>query len=89
MTEIVTREEFDKAVEAIWTEIEYQNSLPRRTEASEARQVPSFLTLGQVYLDNTARDWALNEGDEVALHGLRKLAAIFVRGMTYCGIRNR
>jgi hypothetical protein len=89
MTGIVTREDFDKAVEALWTEIEYQNALARRTEGSEAQQVPSFLTLGQVYLDIASRDWALNEGDELALHGLRKLAAIFVRGMTYCGVRSR
>jgi hypothetical protein len=89
MTGIVTRKEFDKAVEALWTEIEYQNALARGTEGSEAQHVPTFLTLGQVYLDAASRDWALNEGDELALHGLRKLAAIFVRGMTFCGVRCR
>jgi hypothetical protein len=53
-TTIVTREQFDAACEAVWSEIEYQNNLPRR-----------------------------------CLPSLRKLAAIFVRGMIYCGIRPR
>lgn len=33
---LVTREKFDKAVEALWTEIEYQNALSRRTDDDEA-----------------------------------------------------
>lgn len=85
----VTREQFDKTCEIIWSEIVYQNKLSRRTDESEATQVPSFLTLGQVYLNKTAEDWAMNKGDELALHGLRKIAAIFVRGMVYCGNRER
>lgn len=86
---VVTREQFDDACAALWSEIEYQNDLSRRTEGSEAREVPSYLTLGRVYLDKAATDWAMNEGDELALHGLRKIAAIFIRGMTYCGVRYR
>ncbi|MBY3263895.1 hypothetical protein HFO15_19915 [Rhizobium laguerreae] len=86
---IVTKEQFDEVCAALWSEIEYQNNLARRTDDSEALQVPSYLTLGQVYLNKAAEDWALNAGDELALHGLRKVAGIFVRGMVYCGVRNR
>jgi len=95
----ITREEFDQACEAVWSEIEYQNSLPRRT-ADEARTVPGFITLARVYLDRTAVAWTDHAGVEnkghgqdvvvpEALHGLRKVAAILVRGMIYCGIRPR
>jgi len=85
----ITREEFDVAVDAAWTEIEYQNSLNRRTPGSEAKDVPGFLTLGRRYLRETEDLWADNAGDELALNGLRKLAAIFIRGMVYSGIRSR
>ena len=35
----VTREEFDKAVEALWTEIEYRNALERRTEDEAKHEI--------------------------------------------------
>lgn len=85
----VTRKEFEEAMEAVWSEIEYQNSLPRRTEEAEAQEPPAFLTLGNVYNTKTAEDWAMQAGDEPALHGLRKLAGIYLRGMVYCGVRYR
>lgn len=85
----ITKEEFDKAVEAVWTEIEYQNTLPRRTDASEAKNVAGFLTLGRRYIRKAEDLWADNAGDEKALPGLRKIAAIFIRGMIYSGIRSR
>lgn len=85
----VTREEFDRAVEALWSEIQYQNNLSRRTDQAEAKEAPSYLTLGQVYLNKAGEDWAMQAGDEAALHGLRKLATIFLRGMIYCGVRER
>lgn len=85
----VKRDEFDRACEALWGEIEYQNHLPRRTNDSEATDVPGFLTLGQVYHDKTMVDWSAHVGDERALQGLRKLAAIYLRSMIYCGIRDR
>lgn len=99
MSRIITREEFDQATEAIWSELEYQNDLPRRI-ADEARTVPRFLNLARVYMDRTAADWADNPGESnqghgspvvvpKALHGLRKSAAVLVRGMIYCGIRFR
>lgn len=40
----VTREEFDKAVEAIWSEIEYRNDLDRRTDEDEAKDIEGFRT---------------------------------------------
>lgn len=91
----ITREEFDKATEAIWTEIEYQNNLPRRTEDSndktaEANDVAGFLTLARRYERKIEDDWADQPAPvEDALHGLRKVAAIFTRSMIYCGVRNR
>jgi hypothetical protein len=88
MSRIVTREEFDKAAEAVWSEIEYQNTLPRRTE-DEAKEPAGFFTLGEVYLRRGEDAWADNAGTEACLPGLRKLAAIFTRGMIYCGIRSR
>jgi len=89
MRKLITREEFDKAVEAVWTEIEYQNGLPRRTASAEAKDVPGFLTLGRRYMRKTEDLWADNACAEEALPGLRKLAAIFIRGMIYSGIRGR
>ena len=97
MPQYVSREQFDQAVEALWTEIEFQNNLPRRTE-DEALDVPGFLTLGKRYIRKTEDLWADNPGEHQpegtvkvtsSLHGLRKIAAIFLRGMIYNGIRNR
>ena len=90
----VSREEFDEAVEALWTELQYQDGLSIRT-ADEAKDVPGFLTLARVYLSETEKQWAHNPGVgeppqvEEALNGLRKCAAIFVRAMVYNGVRNR
>jgi hypothetical protein len=85
----MTREQFNEVCEAIWTEIEYQNNLPRRTEDSEAKDVQGYATLTRVYLRKLEEAWADNMGDEAALPFLRKLAAINARGMGHCGIRHR
>jgi hypothetical protein len=93
----VTREQFNAACDAVWTEIEYQNSLPIRTE-DEANSVASFLTLIRCYARRVEDAWTFNPGTVQedgkvqvtdALHGLRKLAAIAVRSMIYNGIRSR
>ena len=85
----VTREEFDAACEALWSEIVYQDNLPRRTD-DEAADVPGFATLARRYLRKVEDDWADQPGPvEDALDGFRKLGAIFVRGMVYCGVRHR
>ncbi len=90
----ITLEEFQEVCTAIWTEIFYQDHLPRRTD-DEAKDVPGFLTLGRRYLRKAEDAWADNPGTgnpaqvEEALHGLRKLAAIFIRAMIYNGIRRR
>jgi hypothetical protein len=92
MARTVSREAFNEAVEALWTELYYQDNLPRRTEADEAKDVPGFATLGRRYLRKMEDDWADKPGTpqvEEALHGLRKLGAIFVRGMIYNGVRRR
>ena len=92
--ETITREEFDEACDALWSEIAYQDSLPRRTD-DEAKDVPGFLTLARRYERKIENDWAdlPGVGDpaqvEEALHGLRKVSAIYLRAMIYCGIRNR
>lgn len=97
MPQTVSRAEFVAAAEAVWQEIEYQNNLPRRT-ADEAKDVAGFLTLGRTYLRRTEDAWAGNAGVEQAdgrvqvpeaLHGLRKLSAIFLRAMIYNGILTR
>lgn len=85
----VTREQFNEAVEAVWGEIIYQNSLPRRTEEGEGKDPAGFAVLGRVYLRQLEVAWTYGEGNEDALHQLRKLAAIFVRGMVYNGVRHR
>jgi len=87
-TTTVTREQFMEACEAVWSEIEYQNSLERRT-GDEAKEPAGFFTLGHVYLNRGEALWADNAGTEACLPSLRKLAAIFVRGMVYCGITYR
>lgn len=85
----VTREQFNEAVEAVWSEIEYQNSLPIRTEQDEAKDIPGFLTLGRRYLRWAENEWSDNAGIEKSKPFLRKLAAIFVRSMIYVGITYR
>lgn len=85
----ITREQFNEACDALWSEIEYQNALPRRTEDSEAKDVQGYATLGRVYLRRLEDSWADEEGDEPALQMLRKVAAIFVRGMIHSGVRPR
>jgi hypothetical protein len=91
---IITREQFDDAAEAIWSEIQYQNQLPRRTE-DEAKDVPGFCTLGRRYIRKLEDDWADNPGEgspcqvPQALHGLRKVAAVFTRAMVCNGVRVR
>ena len=95
--ESVSREDFEEAMEAIWSELQYQDNLPIRT-SDEAKDVPGFLTLARVYQRETENAWAKNPatlGDgftpqvEEALHGLRKCAGIFVRAMMYNGVRSR
>ena len=81
----VTREEFDEVVEALWSEIEFQNGLPIRTD-DEAKDVAGFLTLGRAYVRKCEDAWTNNPGEQEdgqvqvpeALHGLRKIATIFV-----------
>ncbi len=86
---IVTYSMFSEAMEAVWLELEYQNTLPRRTD-DEAKDVPGFLTLARRYERKVEDDWADQPGPvEDALHGLRKLAAIYIRSMIYTGIRFR
>lgn len=84
----VTLEELGKAMAAVMDEVAYQNNLERRTD-DEAKDVPGFLTLLRVYLRKAEDVWANNPGPERALHEMRKLAAIAVRGMAYCGVRGR
>ncbi len=87
--EKVTRGEFALAVEALWSELKYQDALPRRTD-DEASDIPGFLTLARRYERKVEDDWADQPGPvEDAIHGLRKLGAIYVRAMIYNGVRFR
>jgi predicted neutral ceramidase superfamily lipid hydrolase len=78
----------DEVVDALVSEIDYQNHLSRRTD-DEAKDVPGFLTLLRVYLRKAEDAFAMNAGNEEALHELRKVTAIGVRAMMYCGSRRR
>lgn len=82
-------EELQDAQNAIRNELWYQDTLPRRTLDSEAQDVPGYLTLLRVYLREAEEAWARNPGDVLALHSLRKIAAIAVRAMVHCGVRWR
>ena len=93
----ISREEFMDACAALWSELQYQNTLPRRTK-DEATDVPGFATLGRVYLRKLEDVWSSIAGEvqedgsiqvPEALHGLRKITAIFVRAMIYNGVRCR
>jgi hypothetical protein len=86
----VTKPEFDQACAVLWNEIEFQNRLRRRTD-DEAKEPASFAALGRRYLRHLENHWADQPGPVVedCLHDLRKLAAIFLRGMIYCGIQER
>ena len=85
----ITDQDFKQVMDAVRGELRYQDSLPRRTEDGEAQTPPGFMTLTRRYLRKAEDDWADNAGSELALHGLRKVAAIAIRGMRYCGIRHR
>ena len=93
----VSRDDFDRVCRAVWTEINYQNIMSRRT-ADEAKDVPGFLTLARRYIRQTEDVWADNPGVEYydgsvqvpeALDGLRKIAAIMIRAMVYNGCKNK
>jgi len=84
----IGKEKFSHAVEKVWEEVEYQNGL-KLPWAAEARDLPGFLTLGRRYMARAEAAWADNDDEAVALHELRKLAAIFVRAMVYCGAESR
>lgn len=94
MERIISKGEFDDACRALWTELQYQDRLPRRM-ADEAKDVPGFLTLLRVYVRKTEDYWAGRPGTgepaqvEKALHGMRKIATIAVRAMIYNGVRKR
>jgi hypothetical protein len=85
------------ALLAVKGELEYQNSLARRT-SDEAKDVPGFLTLLRRYLRKAEDVWADTPGElqkdgttavPEAEDCLRKIAAIAVRGMVYTHIRSR
>jgi hypothetical protein len=93
----VTKEEFDSAMNAVWSEIKYQDNFNLRTD-DEADSIPAFLTLLRRYTRKAEDAWADNPGElqldgkiqvTEALHSLRKLAAIAVRSMVYNGVRER
>lgn len=89
MRKMVSRQEFDQAVEALWSEIEYQNNLPRRTD-DEANDVAGFLTLVRRYVRKTEDVWADRPGPVTEAHeGLRKISAIALRGMIYTKVLHR
>jgi len=71
-TRTVSREEFERAMEAVWTELQYQDGLPRRTE-DEAKEVPGSASLMRTYLRRTEDAWADQPGP----------AGEAVRGMVY------
>ncbi len=79
----VTRDQFDSVMEVVWSEITYQNSLPRRTADGEAKDIPGFLTLGRRYMSKAEAAWADSLNSERASSEIRKLAAIFVRALVY------
>lgn len=93
----VTKEEFDSAMNAVWSEIKYQDNFNLRTD-DEADSIPAFLTLLRRYTRKAEDAWADSPGElqsdgkiqvTEALHSLRKLAAIAVRSMVYNGVRER
>jgi len=97
MSRTITREEFNQACAALWTEFQYVENLKRRTD-DEAKDVPGFHTLLRRYLRLAEDNWADNGGElqpdgqtqvTKSLHDLRKLVAISMRGMIYNGIRSR
>lgn len=85
----VSREAFDRAVEAVWSEIQYQNELPRRTDSGEAHGIAGYASL----IDKCNRDmvdtWYAEKGEDRCLHNIRKTAASAIRGMIFCGVRPR
>lgn len=89
MMKYISKIEFDEVCKSLWTEIDYQNHLARRTN-DEAKDIPGFTTLSRVYLRRLEDKWSDNAGvDDDCLDSLRKLSAIFLRAMVYCGTKNR
>ena len=94
----ITREEFDKAVEAIWSEIEYRNDLERRTDEDEAKDIAGFCTMLRHMLTKCEQDWYNWKASEQpdgqmqvtqCLDWMRKLAAAAATSMIYNGIKER
>ena len=86
----ITRKEFDEACEILWSEIEYQNNLSRRTDETDAKTPQEFATLGRVYLRTLEEEWAKKHNvNNECLDKLRILAATFLRAVIYCGSKER
>ncbi|KKM14082.1 hypothetical protein LCGC14_1391330 [marine sediment metagenome] len=75
-------------MQVVWDEIQYQNKLKIDYDI-QAKDLPGFLTLGRRYMARAEAAWADKNDPTDALHELRKLAAIFVRAMVYCGVESR
>jgi hypothetical protein len=76
----------EKVIGAINGELEYQNKMAGTDRANEEDNGLSgqIVTLG-TYADKARDAWTLSNGNETALHELRKVAAICVRALVRFG----
>lgn len=78
---MLTRPEVYKIIDG---ERDYQDSLgPDRREVltEQTHSVGEYLTMLRAYMNKADAAWTDNAGDSVALHVIRKIAAISVRCM--------
>lgn len=66
---------------AINGERDYQNSLGSNRTDGHEKTVGDYLTMLSVYVRKAEEAWTSTSGDELALHEIRKIAAIAVRCM--------
>lgn len=86
LTEVPT-----EVLSAIDDEIKYAKGLgPDRVQQQERPHTTAeYLTMLRTYLNQADRDWTCAAGDDLALHDVRKIAAIAIRCMIDNGVKRR
>lgn len=79
-----------EVIDAINEELTYQTSLSGTKRADDIDHgIAGRLVTIQAYLNKAQEAWVMEPGYESALHNLRKIATIAIRGMLHYGVRKR
>ena len=79
-----------EVIDVINEELAYQTSLSGTSRADNIDHgIAGRLVTIQAYLNKAQEAWVMEPGYESALHNLRKIASIAIRGMLHYGVRKR